>query len=104
MAAGREEGAQTRRAVEVAADVLVGREYQTGDPDQPVGPGRGNCRRATQLSPVVGEALDVRNLVRCMRVEEPFESRHPRLSVGRRRDDDGHERRNRLVDRGAGRA
>ena len=95
----REEGAQAGGGpVEVAPDVLVGRKRQPRDADQTIRPCGGDVAGATQLAPVVGEPLDVRDLVRAVCFEEPFEPGGPRSLVRWRSDDHGHEFRDGVID------
>ena len=64
LAFGREEGAHARRrAVEIAPCRAVRREREARDADQAVGPVRRKFPGATQLARVLGEPLDVRDVV-----------------------------------------
>ena len=72
--AGHQQRAEADRgAVKVPSNVWVRVEGQSADSDQPVCPSCGNLRRRAQVSPVIPERLDVRNLVRLIGVPQALE-------------------------------
>ncbi len=87
--------------MKVAPDLLVGTERHPGDADELVGPSRSHLRRRAQLAPVFGEAFDVRDLIRCVGLEEALEPRLARLLVGGRCGDDLYQRVYGVVHRSA---
>src|SRR5581483_800028 len=72
-----------RGPMEVPAPTPVGPERHPRGAKQPVGPDRGNLLRCAEVAPVVGERLDVRHLVRRVRLPAPLEPRFPGPGVHR---------------------
>ena len=69
----------------------VRREREARDGDQAVGPFGRKSPGATQLAPVLGERLDVRDLVRGVGLKQAIEPCGTCCEVGRRAGNDGHE-------------
>lgn len=78
--------------MEIPTDILVGAECQASNAKQAVGPRPGDFGRAAQLAPIVGERLDVGDLVCRMCLPEPLEPRRPRRCIDGGSGNDGHER------------
>jgi hypothetical protein len=74
------------------------------DTDQAIGPFGRECPGAAQLAPVLGEPLDVRDLVRGMGLEQVIEPCGPCSGVGWRAGYDGDEFGDRTIDGAADRA
>lgn len=74
------------------ADVLIRAQRQARDAEQAVGPRTGDLRRRAQLTPVVGERLNVGDVVCLMRFPESIEPRRARLRIGGCTGNDGYER------------
>jgi len=85
--------------MKVATQVLVRTERHAGQTDQAIAPFGRHVGRAAQLTPVVREAFNVRDLVGAVRLEEPLEPRGPGRRVRRSLGDDGHELGDRAVHR-----
>lgn len=83
---------------------LVRRERQTREVDQAVGPFGRKFPGATQLAPVLGELLDVRDLVGGVGLEQTIEPCGACSGVGWRAGNDGHELGDGAIDGAAGRA